>query len=247
MNVTIFVCMWLLIPPCVWLCVHVFVLAVASGDRWSVKWIPYWSVCFGSSWKKPTDYTPRCVTHTHTHTAHCFLLSCQCTYMWSWQRGVYMLTILQAFMIWQVTSSHLLRYSLFVSFSHIHTNTHLMEHKMATLWHCHRRNGFCSSVRHPWCREVYILWARCRWNGARLRRCHVIDCIKPKHGNGHWSLRSHAIASWVLLHMTAAQGFLVSMLASVNIWSAQPILWGKMIWTPADFRSLPINREMISL
>lgn len=83
------VCMSLLIP--MWACMCVFVLAMASGDRWSVKWIPYWPVCFGRSWKKPTDYTPRCVTHTHTctnththtslFTVHCSSLSCLCVYV----------------------------------------------------------------------------------------------------------------------------------------------------------------------
>ncbi len=104
----------LLIPPCVCVrarvrvraCVCVFVLAVASGDRWSVKWIPYWPVCFGSSWKKPTDYTPRCVIHTHTHmyTHHCsLLLAFMSVYVYveeeeeeeeEEERGTYILTIL---------------------------------------------------------------------------------------------------------------------------------------------------------
>lgn len=41
-------------------CPPVFGLAWSRADRWSVKWICYCLVCFGRSWKRPADYSPRC-------------------------------------------------------------------------------------------------------------------------------------------------------------------------------------------
>lgn len=41
-------------------CPLLFSLARARADRWSVKWICYCLVWFGSIWKKTPDYSPRC-------------------------------------------------------------------------------------------------------------------------------------------------------------------------------------------
>ena len=103
---------------CVWVCVCVcvFVLAVASGDRWSVKWIPYWPVCFGSSWKKPTDYTPRCVTHTHMLTHHCsLLLAFMSAYVYVEEEGEH--TYLPSFNLLCFCRLHLHKDTLSVSLS----------------------------------------------------------------------------------------------------------------------------------
>lgn len=52
-------------------CPPVFGLAWSRADRWSVKWICYCLVCFGRSWKRLADYSPRC--HC-THYRSAFLL-----------------------------------------------------------------------------------------------------------------------------------------------------------------------------